>query len=202
VPGAAQSVLHAGRLVLAAADPDAVRLDHANVRLGGNSSGRLFQLLRIEKGYTYGAYSRIVDRLEVAPFEALTSVRANVTLESMELLRDELRNYAATFTDEDTELTKNQVIKGNTRAFESLPAKLTLLREMSRLDLPADFLERQQDELLAMTRDDFRALIDTYLDERQMVYVVVGDAATQLERLTALGYGEPVRLTIYGEPVE
>ena len=202
VPGAAQSVLRVGRLALSAADADATRLGHANMRLGGSSSGRLFQLLRIEKGYTYGANSRIANRLEIAPFEALTSVRANVTLESLELLRDELRNYAATFTEQDVELTKNQIIKGNTRAFESLPAKRSLLREMSRLGLPPDFIEREQEELLAMTRDDFRDLINIYLDERQMIYVVVGDAATQLGRLAALGYGEPVRLNIYGDPAD
>ena len=31
-----------------------------------------------------------------------------------------------------------------------------------------------------------------------MIYVVVGDADTQLARLASLGYGEPVRLDIHG----
>jgi zinc protease len=201
VPGAGQSVLRAGRLVLSAADPDAERLDYANLRLGVGSSGRLMQLLRIEKGYTYGAASQIVKRREVAPFVATTSVRANVTLESMQLLRDELRNYAATFTQGDVDVTKNQIIKSNTRAFESLADKLSMLRQMSLLGLPSDFVERNQEALLAMTRGDFRTLIETYLDESQMIYVVVGDAATQRERLSALGYGQPVLLDIHGRPV-
>jgi zinc protease len=34
-----------------------------------------------------------------------------------------------------------------------------------------------------------------------MIYVVVGDAATQRERLSALGYGQPVLLDIHGRPV-
>ena len=118
MPGAAQSVLRVGRLALSAADSDAKALDHANMRVGGSSSGRLFQLLRIEKGYTYGANSGISDRLEVAPFQAVTSVRANVTLESLALLRDQLRNYGDTFTEDDVLLTKNQIVKADTRAFE------------------------------------------------------------------------------------
>ena len=36
------------------------------------------------------------------------------------------------------------------------------------------------------------------LDESQMIYVVVGDAETQLCRMAELGYGEPVALNIYG----
>jgi zinc protease len=198
VPDAKQSVLQVGRLALSATDPDFTRLDFANERLGSNSSGRLFQLLRIEKGYTYGATSRMAETLEVGPWFAQTSVRANVTLESLELLRDQIRNYAATFTEDDADITRNQILKGNTRAFESLNAKLGLLRRMSRLELPTDFLERDQATLMGMTRDDFRQVIDAYLDESRMIYVVVGDAETQLDRIAELGYGEPVLLDIYG----
>ena len=198
VPGAKQSVLQVGRLALSATDPDFTRLDFANERLGGSSSGRLFQLLRIEKGYTYGARSGVVETLEVGSWFAQTSVRANVTLESLELLRDQIQNYAATFAQDDVDVTQNQIIKGNTRAFESLNAKLGLLRRMSRLGLPPDFLERDQATLLDMTQDDFREVITTYLDESRMIYLVVGDAETQLGRVAELGYGEPVVLDIYG----
>ena len=199
VPGAKQSVLQVGRLALSATDPDFTRLGFANERLGGSSSGRLFQLLRIEKGYTYGATSQIVETLEVGPWFAQTSVRANVTRESLELLRDQIRDYAETFTQHDVDVTQNQILKGNTRAFESLNAKLGLLRRMSRLGLPPDFLEHDQRTLLEMTQDDFREVITTYLDESRMIYVVVGDAETQLARIAEVGYGEPVLLDIYGQ---
>ncbi len=201
VPGATQSVLQVGRLALSATDPDYRRLEFANERLGGNSSGRLFQLLRIEKGYTYGASSGLVETLEVAPWAARTSVRANVTLESLELVRDQIREYAATFTAEDVEVTKNQIIKSNTRAFESLSAKLDVLRRMSRYGLSADFVEADQEALLAMQLEDFREVIETHLPESQMIYVVVGDAQTQLAPMADLGYGEPLLLDVDGFPV-
>ena len=69
---------------------------------------------------------------------------------------------------------------------------------MSRYDLPPDFVERDQELLLGMTQDDFRDVITTHLDESRMIYVVVGDAETQLGRMAGLGYGEPVVLDIYG----
>lgn len=200
VPGAKQSVLQVGRLALAATDPDFARLTFANERLGGSSSGRLFQRLRIENAYTYGVTSGIAETLDVAPWVAQTSVRANVTLGSLELLREQIQSYASTFTEDDVEVTKNQIFKGHTRAFESRDAKLALLRRMSRLGVPADFVERDQATLLAMTQEDFRDVIETYLDESQMIYLVVGDEETQLGHLVELGDGEPVRLSIYGRP--
>ena len=72
---------------------------------------------------------------------------------------------------------------------------------MSRLGLPPDFLERDQETLLEMTQDDFREVINTYLDESRMIYVVMGDAETQLGRVAELGYGEPVVLGICGRAV-
>ena len=126
---------------------------------------------------------------------AQTSVRTNVTLESLTLLQKQIREYADTFTESDVTLTTNQVIKGNTRAFESLGAKLGLLRQMSRLGKPADFVERDQETLLSMTLTDFRETITTHLDEGQMIYVVVGDAETQLGQIAELGLGEPVEVS-------
>ena len=97
-------------------------------------------------------------------------------------------------------LSRCPIIKGNTRAFESLNAKLGLLCRMSRLGLPPDFLELDQATLLGMTQDDFREVINSYLDESRMIYVVVGDAETQPGHVAELGYGEPALLDIYDQP--
>jgi zinc protease len=47
-----------------------------------------------------------------------------------------------------------------------------------------------------------RVLAEKYLDSADMVWLVVGDAATQLERLSALGFGEPILLNRDGDVVE
>ncbi len=201
VPGSKQSVLMAAKLALSAGDERHNNLGYANQRLGGGSSSRLFQLLRIQKGYTYGAYSRIGGTLETAPFTAMTSVRANVTLESLQLLREQLEGYAATFTEDDVEVTRNQTLKADSRAFESLYAKLGMLTRMSKLGLPADYPTRWQEELRGMGLEAFRGLIEDHMDESQMFYLVVGDAATQLDRIGELGYGAARKLDVYGNPV-
>lgn len=202
VPGSKQSVINVAKLALKGTDEDYNNLNFANQRLGGGSSARLFQLLRIQKGYTYGAGSGIMrGRQEVGPFMLGTAVRANVTLESLQLIRDQLENYSATFTEDDAELTRNQTLKANARAFEALFAKLNMLRTMSKYDLPADYPERDQEELRGMDLDAFRGMIDQYMDESEMFYLVVGDGATQRARVGELGYGSPVELDIHGNPV-
>lgn len=201
VPKAKQSAILAGKLVVDGSHPDFNNIGFANTILGGGASGRLFQLLRIEKGYTYGAYAFTRDYQTESPYIVYTNVRANATGNSLELIRDQLENYQATFRDREMEITKNKVIKDATRAFESLNAKLNVLRQVSKYGKPHNYVELDQQELVEMELEDFHQYINTYLNESEMFYMVVGDAETQLEAVEQLGYGQPILLDIYGNPV-
>ncbi|WP_010227222.1 M16 family metallopeptidase [Gillisia marina] len=194
---AKQSVILIGKLALAATDKNANKLAFANEILGGGSSGRLFQTLRIGKGYTYGAYSGISENLEVSPFYITSSVRANATLASLKIIEEMVENYSDEFGKEEMELTKNKLLKENTRAFESLGAKLGILRDISKYNKPSSFIKDKQEELLAMSLEDFKDVIEDYLEEEDMIYVVVGDKATQLAEVKKLGK-EVIELDIYG----
>jgi len=186
-PGAKQSVFLIGKLAVSQENEEANNLDFANEILGGGSSGKLFQTLRIGKGYTYGAYSSIEKNKEVSPFTIRTSVRANATLKSLQIIKDMVSNYADSFTETEVELTKNKILKGNSRAFESLGAQLRMLRKISKYNVSKTFTENDQEELVAMTLEDYKYIINKYLTEEDMIYVVVGDKATQFEDLKKLG---------------
>jgi zinc protease len=200
-PEAKQSVLYVGRLALAANDPNSNNLDFANEILGGGSSGRLFQTLRVEKGFTYGAGSFIGQSKEIAPFVVNTSVRSNATLQSLEIIQSMLTNYGESFSDKEVEITKNKIMKNNTLAFESLGAKLASLREISKYGKSKKYIEEDQRELMKMTLSDFRKTIDQYMKESDMFYLVVGDGATQLSEVSKLK-GKVIKLDIYGDPVK
>ena len=203
VPGSKQSVIRVGKQTLMSDDEDFARLNFANERLGGGSSARLTQLLRIEKGYTYGAYSGLARYINgLSPWAAITSVRANVTLESLQLVREQISNYAPTFTDQDAAVTKNQIIKRNARAFETLQAKAALLNRIARQNLPHDIVEREQAMLSQMTTADFHRVIGDYLNEQEMIWIVVGDGETQRAGLGGFGYGEPAELNRQGGLIE
>ena len=45
-----------------------------------------------------------------------------------------------------------------------------------------------------MTLQDFKSLAEKYLRPNAMNYLVVGDAASQMDGLKSLGFGDPVLL--------
>ena len=197
VPDSKQSVLYIGKLALSSLDPDYDKLNFANEVLGSGSSGKLTQTLRIEKGYTYGAYSGLASGEEVAPFYIITSVRANATLASLEIIKNMVANYETDFTEKELEITKNKILKDNTRAYESLGAKLDILRSISKYNKPVDYIEKEQELLVNMTLNDYHNVINKYLKEEDMIYIVVGDKETQLQEVEKLG--KPiVELDIHG----
>ena len=201
VPNSKQSTLILGRLTLSASDVNYNNLDFANEILGGGSAGRLMQILRIEKGYTYGAYSFLREYREVSPFIAYTRVRANATKQSMDIIYDLLDNYGSSFSEEDVAITKNKILKGNTRAFESMAAKLAILRNMSKYDKSTKYLEEDQDELMNLTLDDFTSIINNYITKDKMVYLIVGDKASQWDEINQLAKGQAIELDIFGNSV-
>ncbi len=186
VPGSKQSVIFIGKLALSATNPEFNNLAYANEILGGGSSGRLFQTLRIQKGYTYGAYSGIRPLQHIAPFIVATSVRSNATLPSLKIIEEMITTYGENFDEDDTETTKTKILKGSTRDYEGLNDKLNILREMSKYNKPASYIEEDQKELVGMSELDFKSIIEKYITENNMIYVVVGDKATQFEEVKKL----------------
>jgi zinc protease len=187
VPGAKQSVLQVGRLAPSARDPELHDLRILNDRLGSGGSARLFQVLRIDKGYTYGAYASFANRSGPGAFVARTSVRANVTGESMAILRDEIAGYGARFDASTLDTTRVSMSKGSALEFETLGARLSHLQLQAAFGLPADELARQQARLDAINVDRVRELAARWFDPAGLTWVVVGDAATQLAEVEAFG---------------
>lgn len=199
-PEAKQSVLYATRLAVPATDVNSSKIDFANEILGGGSSGKLFQTLRVEKGYTYGAYSFLNKSKNIAPFIVSSSVRSNATLPSLEIIQTMLKDYATNFSDKEVEITKNKVLKSNTLAYESLGSKLAMLRDVTKYGKSKKFVEDDQKQLMNMGVTDFKNVIDTYMNENDMFYLIVGDKATQLKEVQKLK-GKVIEIDLNGNTI-
>ncbi|MBF7073882.1 insulinase family protein [Glaciecola sp. MH2013] len=198
LPNAKQSVIYVGKASVAGDDKYFYPIQFANMRLGGGISARLAQTLRIEKGYTYGAYSYLPATGYQSPFIASSQVRTNVTLESLEVFKDLIGNYRATFTEEDLSVARNMTIKSNARRFETLNSLLRMLETISSFDKDKNYIEQEQNFVMNAKLVDMHNAIDSFLAEQEMIYLVVGDAATQLSRMESLGYGKPILLDTDG----
>jgi zinc protease len=193
VPDAKQSVLNIGYRSLAVTDPDYYPATVTNYILGGGDfASRLTQELREGKGYTYGINSGFGGSKSAGPFVIASGVRSNVTLESTQLVKQILQDYPKTYSSADLETTKNFLVKSNARAFETAGAKLAMLDNISKYGWRADYVKERERVVQSMTLPQIQALSQKYLDPSKMVWLVVGDAKTQLPRMKELGFDEPV----------
>ncbi|RZN81507.1 MAG: insulinase family protein [Winogradskyella sp.] len=195
VPNAKQSQLRFGYPAPKATDDDYYAATVMNYRLGGGGfASQLTQELREGKGYTYGIRSGFRGNENTGSFTISSGVRSNVTYESAALVKEILDNYAKDFDSTDLEVTKGFTIKSNARAFETLGAKLRMLSNISDLGFADDYAKQREAIVKALTVEDIKSLAGKYLKSDQMIYLVVGDAATQLDKLEQLGFGKPVLL--------
>jgi zinc protease len=196
VPGSAQSVVIVGKLALTQTDPEFYPATVMNFRLGGGGfASDLLQLLREQKGYTYGVSSGFSGTDLPGPFRIASSVRSNVTLESLQLIKSTVEQHGPVFDEEDLTVTKSFLLKNNAMAFETLGDKIGILRDMSAFGFPADYVLQREATVRDMTIDRVRDLAGRYLRPQEMIWLVVGDAATQRERLASLGLGMPVAVS-------
>jgi zinc protease len=193
VPDAKQSVIRFGYPALAQTDKDYYPATVMNYILGGGGfASQLTQQLREGKGYTYGIGSGFSGTTSPGPFTISSGVRSNVTLESAQLIKSILQDYPKNYSDKDLETTKSFLIKSNARAFETAGAKLNMLENISKYGWKYDYVKEREQIVKAMTVEQIKALSQKYLDADKMIWLVVGDAKTQLPRLKELGFGEPV----------
>lgn len=193
LPGAKQSIFTFGGPAPTRADTDYYPAVAMNYILGGGGfASRLTQQLREGQGYTYGIRSGFVGGIRHGTFEIASPVRSNVTLEAAQLVRSILTDFGTTYTAADLDVTKSALTKGRARAFETSTAKIGYLAAVADFGLPVDYPRREQAVIDSLTVAQVQRLADRYLRPGRMTYVVVGDAATQAQRLEALGLGAPV----------
>ncbi len=196
VPDAKQSEIRIGYLALSATDPDYYPAAVMNYKLGYGPNGFLESIIRGEKGYTYAARSNFSGGLYPGPFLAYSGVRSNVTYESLVVFREVLSDYAQGISKEHLAFTKDALVKSNARRFETLSALMGMLNAIAIYDRPDNYIMAREAFVRNLTLDQHRALAQKYITPDQMIYLVVGDAATQLEPLKQLGLGEPILLEV------
>ena len=150
-PGAKQSYILLGCPAMPKASNDYYPAKMVNQLLGASSNALLFDVLRLQHGYTYGAYSFFDCGKYANEFRATSSVQAAYTLEAMQLFKSCISTYGEQFTEQSLVKTKDAMFKENAAAFEMPDARLDLLSEMTVDGLPVDDLKRQEQLLKRMT---------------------------------------------------
>lgn len=200
-PGAKQSEIRIGSTGLAYTNPDFFKTTVMNYKLGGSFNGIVNLILREEKGYTYGARTSFTGSEYPGYFVASSGVQSNATYESAEIFRDEMTKYRNGIAPEDLQFTKDALIKSNALRFETIGALRGMLGQIAKYNLPYDYIKNEEQQIFNMTLDEHKNLAQKYINPDKMIYLIVGDKATQMEKLKGLGFGDPILLDKDGNKV-
>ncbi len=176
-PGSAQANIVISNIAIPRNHPDHFAATVMNQVLGAGASSRVFMNLREEKGYTYGAYTRLDSKKLAGDFEATAEVRTAVTGDALkeffyELGRIRDENVAADeLADAKSFLTGVFPIRAETQ--EGLTG---LISNQVLYGLADDYLQSYRERIDAVTADDVQRVANAYVRPDVAALVIVGDA--------------------------
>ncbi len=191
-PGSAQSNILVGNLAMGPRDPVYYAITVGNRILGGGADARLFQILREQKGWTYGAYSSVTRRSSTGFFAANTEVRTPVTDSALvELLAQLKRFRTETVPDSELAAAKGYLIGSFPRSIETPQQIASQVTTVKLLGLGDDYLRTYRERLAAVTAQDIRNAARRLIRPDSAVIVVVGDGEVIYDKLLKIA---PVRI--------
>jgi zinc protease len=199
-PGSVQSNIVVGNLTGGPADPARYAAAIANKVLGGGADARLFDILREQKGWTYGAYSSLTRPRGTGAFSATAEVRSEVTDSALVEMMAQLRRLGTeAISPTELENAKGALVGVFPLTVETAQQVAEQVARVKTLGLPADYLQTYRTRLSAVTGPALQQAAQRWVRPEQGLIVVVGDGAKIHEKLKAIG---PVRIvTPQGDPM-
>jgi zinc protease len=180
-PGSAQSNIVLANLSINRTDADYFAMLVMNQVLGAGASSRVFMNLREEKGYTYGAYTRMNTKSLHGDFEATAEVRTAVTGDSLKEFFYELdRIRSERVGDQELADAKNFLTGVFPIRAETQEGLTNLIVNQHLYGLDEDYLQTYREKIDAITADDVYRVANKHVRPDEMAIIIVGDAAEVL----------------------
>ncbi len=186
---AVQSEITVGNIInISMADPDYFALRLANQILGGGS-GRLYENLREDKGFTYGAYSGVTTSRYVGNFYASTSVRNEVTDSSVVEIINEINRIISDNVSESKLASVKEKFVGNFIMSTERPSTIaTFALNIDKYNLPGNFYETYLDNFQKVTVEDIKRVTNKYFKNNNLRIVIVGKGKDVIPSLEKSSY--------------
>lgn len=199
-PGSVQSNIIVGNTTWMPTDTRGYALAVANQILGGASDARLFQILREQRGWTYGAYSDISRARGIGSFTATAEVRTEVTDSALvELLRQVQRMGSEPVPVAEFERQRQTMVGRFPLQVETPGQVAAQLANARLLGLPVDYVQTYRQRIAAVTPEQAQAAARSGMRADAALVVVVGDGTALRERLARIA---PVTMVdVDGEPI-
>ena len=182
------------------ADVNRPKLRLLNTILGGSFTSRLNQNLREEHGYTYGARSSYAMNPSVGYLSASSSVRADVTGDSVaQFLKEFAGVRSGNISTEEAEKARASRRMGMIQTFSGLGGIVSAGTTLVRNDRPFTELGEEMQAVARVTEADLNRLAYNAVPLEQGLLVLVGDKKLILEQLGSLELPTPIELTVTGD---
>ncbi|MCL4865581.1 MAG: insulinase family protein, partial [Gemmatimonadales bacterium] len=189
-PGAAQSVINIGGPGVERSSPDYPAISLMNTILGGSFSARLNDILREQKGFTYGANSGFSWRPVPGPFLASSAVRTDVTDSSLAIFFEQFRRIRdEPVPTDELERARAYSVLGALGNYETTGQVAGQLSTALTFGMTLDQVPAELQAIQKLTAAEVQRAARQYLDPGQLTVVVVGDLAKIRPGIEALGLG-------------
>ncbi|MGH9355495.1 MAG: M16 family metallopeptidase [Terriglobia bacterium] len=191
-PDAVQTEIRVASLAIARDSPDYDALTVANQVLGGPAENILFTALRSRRGLVYGASSSIVCYRNAGVWELQTATGSDTTIEALRVILDEMKRLRhSALGDEDVQMAQKYLIGHMALQFDTPDRTAERILDLMVYNLPLNTWSLYPQKVRQLTRDQVLEATRHYLDPRQAVIVLVGNAAAFKQHLKEFG---PVRI--------
>lgn len=174
-PGRSQAQILVGHPSIAAADPDFIALHIALTALGGTFSSRLMQVIRVERGWSYGAYARVAAERAGGTFMMTAAPSTENAVDTLGLLFSEYSRFVdGSLDDDEIEFARDHLARAFPFTIETAGLQVTQRVRALLLGRPADHVDRWLDLLAAPTPDQIRDAVRRRLTPDDLTAVMVG----------------------------
>ncbi len=189
-PDAVQTELRVGHLGIPRTHPDYMAVNLAIRILGGEGSNRLHQVLRTERGLTYGAQANMDTLKETGDFEAETNTRSEATGEVLRLIVDEFWRLQRERVGEGELASAKAYLTGSFPLTIETPGAIAM-QVVNALfyGLPLEELQNFRERVNAVTVDDIQRVARAFLRPDRLSVVLVGNASAFAPQLKGVGFG-------------
>lgn len=173
-PGAVQSAIRIGRRLFSRRHPDFIGMQMVATVLGGYFGSRLVHNLREEHGYTYGAFSAMVNMDESGYIAIATEVGAEFTDAAVEQIFIEIeRLRREPVSGEELSLVRNMMIGEVMRILDGPFGIADVTIENIQNGFGNDYIENFIEQVNTISPERIMALAAEYLDPSALSTVTV-----------------------------
>jgi zinc protease len=194
---AVQTEIRVGQIGIPRKHKDYVALDQTIKILGGEGANRLQQVLRTQKGLTYGASADLETYKSAGGIVAETDTRSHSTAEALRIVVDEIaRLQRERVYEAELDGAQAYMVGHFPLTIESPDAIATQVLNQLFYELPLDELQTYRDRVLRVTPDEVQRIARTYFNPDRLAVVLVGNADTFAKDLAGVGFGQFERIPI------